>query len=58
MRSAKNDKARGHADTIVGKAMDAFGRLTGRKRTQATGKGARVRGSSRRLKGRAKSKRR
>jgi len=54
MRSARSDKARGRADRIVGRAMDAFGRLTGRRRTQATGKAARLRGAGRSQKGRAK----
>ena len=58
MRSARNDKARGHADTIVGRAVDAFGRLTGKKSTRAKGKAARSRGAVRRIKGRAKSRRR
>jgi uncharacterized protein YjbJ (UPF0337 family) len=58
MRSARNDKARGHADTIVGRALDAFGKLTGKKSTRAKGKAARTRGAGRKAKGRAKSGRR
>jgi uncharacterized protein YjbJ (UPF0337 family) len=58
MRSARNDKARGRVDTIVGRALDAFGKLTGSKSTQAKGKAARTRGSGRSLTGRAKSRKR
>jgi uncharacterized protein YjbJ (UPF0337 family) len=58
MRSARRDKASGHADSLVGRAMDAFGRLTGKTSTRAKGKAARGRGAGRRVKGRAKSGRR
>jgi uncharacterized protein YjbJ (UPF0337 family) len=55
MRSAKNDKARGHADSIGGRVLEAWGKLTGKKSTQAKGKAARGRGAGRKTKGRAKA---
>jgi uncharacterized protein YjbJ (UPF0337 family) len=58
MRSARNDSLRGHVDRLAGRALDAFGKLTGRRSTRAKGKAARARGRARRHKGRAKRGRR
>lgn len=55
MKSARRDKAEGTLDRIAGKVLEAFGRLTGNRSTQAKGKAARGRGAGRRTKGRVKS---
>ena len=54
MRSRQRDQASGTVDKIAGKVLDAFGKLTGNRKTQAKGKAARGRGSARTTKGRAK----
>lgn len=54
MRSKRQDKASGTVDKVAGRVLDAFGKLTGNRRTQAKGKAARGRGFGRSTKGRAK----
>ena len=54
MRSARQDKIRGGIDTIAGRVLEAFGRLTGSRSARAMGKAARVRGAGRSTKGRLK----
>jgi uncharacterized protein YjbJ (UPF0337 family) len=54
MRSKRQDKASGTVDKVAGRVLDAFGKLTGNRRTQAKGKAARGRGFGRLAKGRAK----
>jgi uncharacterized protein YjbJ (UPF0337 family) len=54
MRSGREDSWRGRADQLVGRLMDAFGKITGKRSTRAKGKAAWARGGGRRLKGRAK----
>ena len=54
MRSARKDRAAGKADTVGGRILDALGRLTGKRSTQAKGKAARARGRGRSAKGSAK----
>jgi uncharacterized protein YjbJ (UPF0337 family) len=53
-KSSRRDQAEGVLDRIGGRVMEMFGRLTGRKRHKAKGKAARLRGSARSRKGRAK----
>ncbi len=54
MKSRSRNKAEGTADTVVGKLMEAFSKLTGNRSAGAKGKAARGRGAMRRNKGRAK----
>jgi uncharacterized protein YjbJ (UPF0337 family) len=54
MRTKKQDKASGTVDKVAGRVLDAFGKLTGNRRTQAKGKAARGRGFGRTTKARAK----
>ena len=54
MRSRQKDQASGTVDKIAGRVLDAFGKLTGNRKTQAKGKAARGRGSARTAKGRGK----
>ena len=54
MRSKRQDKAGGTVDKVAGRVLDAFGKLTGNRRTQAKGKAARGRGFGRSTKARAK----
>jgi len=54
MRSARRDKAAGKADTIAGRVLEAFSKLTGNRSAGAKGKAARGRGAGRSAKGRAK----
>jgi uncharacterized protein YjbJ (UPF0337 family) len=54
MRSGRRDKAAGGVDTIAGRILEAFSRLTGRRTAGAKGKAARGRGAGRTAKGRAK----
>ena len=54
MRSKRQDKAGGTVDKVAGRVLDAFGKLTGNRRTQAKGKAARGRGFGRSAKARAK----
>jgi uncharacterized protein YjbJ (UPF0337 family) len=52
MRSARQDRAAGKADTIAGRILEAFARLTGNRSAGAKGKAARTRGAVRSAKGR------
>ncbi|MCW3065360.1 MAG: CsbD family protein [Solirubrobacterales bacterium] len=52
MRSAPQDTIRGGIDRIAGRALEAFGRLTGNRSAVAKGKAARGRGAGRSAKGR------
>jgi uncharacterized protein YjbJ (UPF0337 family) len=54
MRSSRQDRAAGTADTFAGRILEAIGKLTGRRSTAAKGKAARARGRGRSAKGRAK----
>jgi uncharacterized protein YjbJ (UPF0337 family) len=54
IRSSRHDKAAGKADTIAGRILEAFGRLTGNRSSSAKGKAARGRGWARSRKGEAK----
>jgi len=54
MRSSRQDKAAGKADTIAGRLLEAFGRLTGNRSASAKGKAARGRGAGRSAKGKVK----
>jgi len=56
MRSGRRDKAAGKTDSVAGRILEAFGKLTGKRSTQAKGKAARGRGAGRTAKGRAKKK--
>lgn len=55
MRSGKNDRARGKADSFGGRVLEFISKLTGNKKTAAKGKAARGRGKYRSVKGQAKS---
>jgi uncharacterized protein YjbJ (UPF0337 family) len=55
MRSSRQDRAAGSADTIGGKLLEAWGKLTGNRSAGAKGKAARTRGAGRKVKGRAKA---
>jgi uncharacterized protein YjbJ (UPF0337 family) len=55
MRSSRQDRAAGSADTIGGKLLEAWAKLTGDRKAGAKGKAARGRGAGRKAKGRAKS---
>jgi uncharacterized protein YjbJ (UPF0337 family) len=57
MRRGSRDKAKGSADKLGGRVLEAFSKLTGNRRAGAKGKAARGRGSWRSTKGRAKSRR-
>jgi uncharacterized protein YjbJ (UPF0337 family) len=54
MRSSRQDHAAGSADTIAGRLLEAWAKLTGNHSAGAKGKAARTRGAGRRTKGRAK----
>ena len=54
MRSSRQDRAAGTADTIGGRILEAIGKLTGKRSTAAKGKAARSRGRGRSAKGKAK----
>jgi uncharacterized protein YjbJ (UPF0337 family) len=58
MRSSRHDRAAGKADTIGGRILEAFGKLTGNRSAGAKGKAARARGRGRSAKGGVKSWRR
>jgi len=53
MRSARQDRAAGKADSLAGRILEAFAKLTGNRSAGAKGKAARTRGASRSAKGRA-----
>jgi uncharacterized protein YjbJ (UPF0337 family) len=52
MRSARQDRAAGRTDTIAGRILEAFAKLTGNRSAGAKGKAARARGAGRSAKGR------
>lgn len=54
MRSAEHDKAAGKIDRIAGRILEAFGKLTGDRKSSAKGKAARARGTGRTAKGKVK----
>jgi uncharacterized protein YjbJ (UPF0337 family) len=54
MRSSRQDRAAGGLDKVAGRVLEAIGKLTGKRSTQAKGKAARGRGHARSAKGRAK----
>ena len=53
-KSSRRDKAEGTLDRVVGRVLEAFSKLTGKRSARATGKGARARGRARSAKGRTK----
>jgi uncharacterized protein YjbJ (UPF0337 family) len=57
MRSSRQDRAAGKADTLAGKLLEFVGRITGDRTTSAKGKAARGRGAGRTAKGRVKGAR-
>src|SRR4051794_27124764 len=54
LRSSRHDRAAGRADTLAGRGLEAWARLTGGPAAGAKGKAARARGAGRKGKGRAK----
>jgi uncharacterized protein YjbJ (UPF0337 family) len=54
MRSARQDRAAGKVDTIAGRILEMFAKLTGKRSAGANGKAARARGAGRSAKGRGK----
>jgi uncharacterized protein YjbJ (UPF0337 family) len=54
MRSARQDRAAGKADTIAGRILEWFAKLTGNRSAGAKGKAARARGAGRSAKGQGK----
>jgi uncharacterized protein YjbJ (UPF0337 family) len=54
VKSGRRDKAEGAIDKIVGRVLEAFSRLTGKRSTGPKGKAARGRGAARSATGRAK----
>jgi uncharacterized protein YjbJ (UPF0337 family) len=54
MRSWRRDRAAGKADTLAGRILEAFSKLTGDRKAGAKGKAARARGGARRGKAGAK----
>jgi uncharacterized protein YjbJ (UPF0337 family) len=54
VRSARQDRIRGRIDTIAGRVLEAFAKLTGNRWAGAKGKAARVRGAGRSAKGHLK----
>ena len=56
MRSSRQDQAAGQADTIAGKLLEAWAKLTGQHSAGAKGKAARARGAGRKAKGKAKGR--
>ena len=53
-KSARRDQSEGMLDRLGGRILEMIGKLTGRKSKTAKGKAARMRGSARSTKGRAK----
>jgi uncharacterized protein YjbJ (UPF0337 family) len=53
-KSSQRDRAEGGLDRLAGRVLEAIGRLTGRRSTQAKGKAARGRGAVRGRKSRTK----
>jgi uncharacterized protein YjbJ (UPF0337 family) len=56
MRSARQDKIRGGIDTIAGRVLEAFGRVTGNRSAGVKGRVRRLRGAGRSTKGRLKQR--
>ena len=54
MKSARRDKTEGTIDRVAGRVLEAWGKLTGNKKSSAKGKAARGRGAGRTAKGRIK----
>jgi uncharacterized protein YjbJ (UPF0337 family) len=54
MRSRRRDQAAGKADTLAGRILEAFSKLSGDRKAGAKGKAARGRGTVRKRKGDAK----
>jgi uncharacterized protein YjbJ (UPF0337 family) len=54
MWSSRKDKAAGRADTLAGKLLEAWAKLTGNRSAGAKGKAARGRGAARSARGRGK----
>jgi uncharacterized protein YjbJ (UPF0337 family) len=54
MRNASQDKAAGKADSLGGRVLEMWGKLTGDRSSSAKGKAARGRGKFRSGKGEAK----
>ena len=54
MKSSRQDRAAGKADTLAGRILEAIGKLTGNRKAGAKGKAARTRGTGRKAKGSAK----
>ena len=53
-KSANRNRTEGFMDRVGGRVLDAWGALTGRRKTQAKGKAAGVRGRMRGAGGRTK----
>jgi uncharacterized protein YjbJ (UPF0337 family) len=53
-KSSRRGSANGVLDRIAGRALAAWGAVTGRKKSKTKGKAARARGHGRTAKGRAK----
>jgi uncharacterized protein YjbJ (UPF0337 family) len=56
MKSGPRDQAEGFVDKVAGRILEILSKLTGRRSVGAKGKAARVRGSARSAKGRAKKR--
>jgi uncharacterized protein YjbJ (UPF0337 family) len=56
LKSASRDRGEGFVDKTAGRVLEAFSKLTGRRSAGAKGKAARMRGSARTAKGRAKKR--
>jgi uncharacterized protein YjbJ (UPF0337 family) len=54
VRSGRKDKTAGGVDTIAGRILEAWAKLTGNHKAGAKGKAARGRGAGRSAKGTAK----
>ena len=54
MKSSRRDRVEGTVDTIAGRTLEAYGKLTGKRSAKAKGKAARSRGAGRSAKGRVK----
>jgi uncharacterized protein YjbJ (UPF0337 family) len=54
MKSARRNKTEGTVDKIAGRALEAWGKLTGKPSKRAKGKAARTRGAGRKAMGRGK----
>jgi uncharacterized protein YjbJ (UPF0337 family) len=53
-RSARKDSSSGVVDRVAGRAAEAWGAVTGNRKTKAKGKASRLRGQGRTAKGRFK----